>query len=130
MRVSVGAEVGEDEGAEFVEDGGVVRELVEGPAEQAGGGVAACDEDVHEIGAEVEWGGRFLDEGVEEAVFGGRGLGGGGPEEALLDEGVNEGVDRADVVLVVARVVQPVEVFEEVADADGDEASCVGFVEG
>ena len=55
MGFVVGAEGGDDGGAEFGEDLWVAEELVEEPGEEGSGGVAAGEEDVEELCAQLVW---------------------------------------------------------------------------
>jgi hypothetical protein len=54
LRVVVGAELFDDSGAEFLEDLGVADEFVHEPREQRGRGIAAGEQDVQELGAELD----------------------------------------------------------------------------
>jgi hypothetical protein len=69
VRLGVGAEAVEDDGAELGVDLRVAHQGVEGPAEEAGGGVAAGEEDVEELGAEFGGVAGLSDEFVQEDVF-------------------------------------------------------------
>nr|POE98310.1 hypothetical protein CFP56_64903 [Quercus suber] len=67
-RVLVRAEGLEDGRAELGEDFGVAGEQVEEPGEQAGGGVSAGEEDVEELGAQLDRVARLLSQCLEENV--------------------------------------------------------------
>lgn len=117
-RVGVGAEVGDDGGAEFLEDLRVTQELVEEPGEQRGGGVAAGEEDVEELGAEFDGvagaRGELFEEDVALLVvaFFGELLATGGFAQGQVYVVVNEALDVLVVVFELARVVQPVEISQ------------------
>lgn len=79
-------------GAKAALDAGSLGEGVEDIAKEGGGGVAACEEDVEEFGADALAGkGRGLgEEGVEEDGAGGGGCGGGAADNGSVDEVVDE----------------------------------------
>ena len=68
FRVFVGAEVVEDGVTELVEGGGVAGEEEDGPAEKGRGGIAACQENVEELGTEFDGVLCCVGESVEEDV--------------------------------------------------------------
>ena len=110
----VGAEVGDDGGAQLVVDVGPAHEHEEEPAQQAGHRVAAGQVDVHGLVAELERVFDRLGQVLEEDEF----LAGrvllevgrvGGPSQGLLDVVVGEGVHRLAHSGPLGVVVDPVE---------------------
>ena len=119
----ISAEVSDDGGAELLEDIGSTGEVVEDPAKEGGGGIAASEEDVQELGAKLNGIAGLGCERVEEDIAAFllvevRGL----RVIALLrlkwlvvlpegsgDEVIDKGVDIFDVAAKLERVHKPIQ---------------------
>jgi hypothetical protein len=121
LRVVVGAELVDDGGAELLEDLGVADQFVHEPREQRGRGITTSEENVQELGAELDGvaglGGEFFQEDVAlfVAAFFRELLAAGRFAQGQVDVVVDEGLDVLVVVLELFWVVQPVQVTESEA---------------
>lgn len=68
LGVLVGAEVGDDGLAQLAEDLWVAGEQQGGPAQQRGGGIAAGEQDVEQLGAQLDWVLGGLGHGMDKDV--------------------------------------------------------------